>query len=639
VEHRQTYEKEELSDHMRDHLRRPWRVLRQLGVVLLLFAVQRWIFFGAYREQFPVLNGSSLFWAVLQGLRFDAMTVVVANALWIVLELLPFPWRSRKAWTTGMRFLFLAVNIVLLLICCIDLAYFGFNGKRLTADILGQTGAGLRELPSMLLNYWWTALIFLLALFVLLRSTRHRNDALAPRPFRDLLVALPFLGLLVLVARGGWQYQGLSPAHANDHVGPAWASLVTNSAFTFGYSLSEPPLHQRYALEASTLDRLAPLRYSLPGPLNAARPNVVVLIVESMGREYLGSLNNGKGYFPFVDSLAARSLVFANGFANAERSNKSICAILGGIPSFTDDAFMNTAFAGNTVEGLGTRMKEIGYATAFFHGGLNGEYKFDSFTRACGFDRYYGKDEFGDETYFDGHWGVYDEEFLQWSADRLKELPQPFCAAAFTLSSHDPFVIPERYHGVFPSGGQDIHESLGYTDMAIRRFFEKASREPWFANTIFVITGDHTYLYNEHPKWYRNPAGRFAVPIVVYAPDGRLAGRDEHTAQHLDIVPTVLDLVGYSGEINTFGQSLMRQDRPAHAVIQLGGQYSLIEDDRILLFDGERPTALYDHRTDTLCAKDLRMSEPERTAHMTQVLKAQIERHAQVMLGNGLVAK
>ena len=192
---------------------------------------------------------------------------------------------------------------------------------------------------------------------------------------------------------------------------------------------------------------------------------------------------------------------------------------------------MNTAYAGNAVEGLGTRMKEIGYSTAFFHGGINGEYKFDSFTKACGFDRYYGKDEFGDDTYYDGHWGIYDEEFLQWTADRINELHPPFCSAVFTLSSHDPFVIPDRYKGKFPVGGSDIHESLGYTDISLRRFFAKASKETWFANTVFVITGDHTFQYNAHPARYTDPAGRFAVPIIFYAPDGRFAGTDDRVGR------------------------------------------------------------------------------------------------------------
>ena len=624
---------------MRAHLQAPLVLLTRLGMVLLLLTLLRWIFFWVYRSSFPELDPGQFFWITLQGLRFDAMTIVVANALWIVLSLVPLPWSEKKAWQRTLAVLFVVANAALLVVCCLDLPYYGFNGKRLTSDVLGQTGAGFRELPGMLLRYWWATVIFLVLLVVVIRAARKSFKQQSFGFAARLGIFLVTGGLLFLVGRGGWQYQGLSPAHAADHSDPAWAPLVTNSAFTLGYSLTEPPLRQRTWFTEEELDRLMPLRYEIRSDSVKPKPNVILLIVESMGREYLGSLNSNAGYFPFMDSLCAHSLVLTNAYANAERSNKSMCSILAGIPSFTDDAFMNTAYAGNAVEGLGTRMKEMGYSTAFFHGGINGEYKFDSFTKACGFDRYHGKDEFGDDQHYDDHWGIYDEEFLQWSAERLEELPQPFCSAVFTLSSHDPFVIPERYHGKFPTGGQEIHESLGYTDMSLRRFFDKVRTQPWFANSVFVITGDHTFQYNEHPPWYTNPAGRFSVPIIFYAPDGRFTGRDERVAQHLDIVPSILDVVGYQGSVNTFGQSTFQRDRPNRAMIHLGGQYRLIEDDRLLLFDGEQAIGLYDYLGDTLCEQDLRASEAGRTRQMTDEMKAAIQRHAAALLRNSMAAR
>jgi phosphoglycerol transferase MdoB-like AlkP superfamily enzyme len=325
--------------------------------------------------------------------------------------------------------------------------------------------------------------------------------------------------------------------------------------------------------------------------------------------------------------------VLTHAYANAERSNKSICAILGGIPSFTDDAFMNTVYAGNRVDGLGTRMKEMGYSTAFLHGGINGEYKFDSFTKACGFDAYYGKDEFGDERYYDGHWGVYDEEFLQYSAERIGHMPQPFCAAVFTLSSHDPFKVPKQYKDRFPKGTSEIHESLGYVDMSLRRFFERASHEPWYANTLFVITGDHTFQYNVHPARFSNPAGRFAIPIMFFAGDGSFQGRDARVAQHLDIMPSILDAVGYEGEISSFGQSLFHRDRTDRAIQFIGGQYRLIQEDRLLLFDGETGQGLYAFEQDSLCAHDLSMQEQERLQRLTHDLGAIIQRHGELLTG------
>lgn len=608
-------------------------------MVLAVLTVLRWVFFLANRSAFPELLPIDALRVSLQGLRFDAMTIVLANALLIVLHLVPFPWRDRPGYQRALFALFLMVNALVLLLCCIDLPFYGFNGKRITRDVIGHAGTGWRELPGFLVRYWWATLTFIAGIAALAVGWKRLPvpDAEERRTWvKDGTIGAVSLGVFFLVGRGGWQYQGLSPAHAADHVPVALAPLVTNSAFTFGYSLSEPAFTPRMYVSAEALDTLMPLRYELHRDSADLQRNVVLLVVESLGREYLSAISGEAAYMPFLDSLCGRSLVLTNAFANAERSNKSMCAILAGIPSFTDDAFMNTAFAENRVEGLGTRMKELGYNTAFFHGGLNGEYKFDSFSKACGFDRYFGMDEFADKRCYDGHWGIYDEEFLQFVSNRLGQLPQPFCAVEFTLSSHDPFPVPERYHGRFPKGTQEIHESLGYADMALRRFFTAASKEPWFANTLFVITGDHTYQYNVHPPWYRNPAGRFAVPILFFAPDGSFSGRDDRIAQHLDLLPSILDLSGYQGTVSTFGQSVFKRDRTDRAAIHLGGQYRLIQNDRLLLFDGSNAQGLYDYRNDTMCAHDRSALEPRTVERLTMDMEAIIQRHGEALVRNSL---
>lgn len=616
-------------------------LLLRIGIVLALFTVLRWVFFAAHHHAFAGAELTDLLQAALQGLRFDAMTVVIANAPLILLHLLPLPWRATRWYDRMLFVLFIAVNGFLLLLCCIDLPLFGFLGKRLTLDVFNQAAAGLRELPISMLRYWWATVAFIVGMGLLVIGWRRAPSPVSqsfPALGWQVAVMIPALGFFLLAGRGGWQYQGLSPAHAHDHVPVALAPLVTNSAFTFGYSLAVPRFVERRYMSDAELDRLCPLPYVLERDSTDRKRNVVILMVESMGREYLSAISGETAYMPFLDSLCGQALVLTNAFANSEGSPKGNCAVLAGIPSFTEEAFMHTPYAGNRVEGLGTRLKELGYTTSYMHGGLNGEFKFDSFSKSCGFDTYHGKDEFGDDRFYDGHWGVYDEEFLQYAAERMSAMPEPFATCIFTLTTHDPFPIPPRYKGRFPKGTQEIHESLGYADLAIRRFFERASREPWYANTLFVITADHTFKYNDHPAWYMNPAGRFAVPILLYTPDGALLGQDTAVAQQLDILPSVLDLVGYEGSIHAFGRSVFRDDRPGRAIIQLGGLYKLIEGERMLLFDGTRNKGLFAYKTDTLFAHDLSLNEPEAAATMELQLKACIQRHSDALVNNRLAA-
>ncbi len=611
-------------------------LVARLVLLLVLLSGLRVLFFFVFHAHFPPLPGAQGWHVALQGLRFDLATVVLWNAPFILLHLLPLAWRGTRAAQRLLFTWYMVVNGILLLLCCIDLVYFGFNNKRIGRDLLGQLGPGTRNLPSFLLDYGWVAAVFAAVMFLLWKGYRRMPKVLAmPRPrWKEGLIAFAGIGCCALLGRGGWQYQGLAPANAADYVDVVYAPLVTNSAFTFIYSLTQPELNEHRYFSDQELDRRMPLRYEIHPDPTDRQNNVVLIIVESLGREYLASLSGEHRYMPFLDSLVGRSLVFDNAFANAERSNKSICAILAGIPSFMDDAFMNTGYADNTLEGLGTRMKQNGYATSFFHGGLNGEYKFDSFSRAAGFDHFFGKDQYPDKAGFDGHWGIYDEEFLQFFASKLDGERQPFCAAVFTLSSHDPFPIPAKWKGHFPKGEQEIHESLGYADMALRRFFAKAERSAWYRNTLFVITGDHTYGYNVHPPWFTNPAGRFAVPILFFRPDGSLSGRNHDLAQHLDIMPSILDLTGFDGAINTFGRSLFKQDRMPYATQYLNGQYQLLQQDRLLFFNGEKATGLYAFRSDTLFRHDLSMAEAGLADSLRLKMQAVIQRYDQVVIHN-----
>ena len=131
--------------------------------------------------------------------------------------------------------LFAIVNSIVLMLIVIDLPFYGFNGKRMTRDVLGQTAAGWRELPTMMVNYWWATLLFVAAMILIVRTAnRHARKEIPATPLLPRLgIFIVLTAVLFFIGRGGWQYQGLSPAHAADHVGPGWAPVVTNSAFTF----------------------------------------------------------------------------------------------------------------------------------------------------------------------------------------------------------------------------------------------------------------------------------------------------------------------------------------------------------------------------------------------------------------------
>ena len=185
------------------------------------------------------------------------------------------------------------------------------------------------------------------------------------------------------------------------------------------------------------------------------KKNVVVIIVESCGREYIGAYNKGldngryKGYTPFLDSLISKSLTFEYSFCNGRKSIDGMPSVLSSIPMFVEPYFLSP-YSNNEVGGLADCLNSKGYKTMFFHGAERGSMGFMSFARASKFDHYYGREDFnadkrtnGDKEY-DGWWGISDEPFLQYMNMILSDTKEPFLAAVFTLSSHHPFRVPAR---------------------------------------------------------------------------------------------------------------------------------------------------------------------------------------------------
>jgi phosphoglycerol transferase MdoB-like AlkP superfamily enzyme len=284
------------------------------------------------------------------------------------------------------------------------------------------------------------------------------------------------------------------------------------------------------------------------------KPNIVLIIVESLGREFLG-YSNGSTLTPFLDDLSGRSLNFDYCYANGTRSKEMISSIFCGIPSWLEDDYISSMYAGNKLENAFAKFAKCGYSTGFFHGGENGTMDFQSFLAATGPKTYYGRDQYPDQADYDGAWGIYDEPYLQYFASCLDTMRKPFFTSVFTLSSHEPYSIPEKYKGRFSDTGLPIYKTIQYTDLALRNFFAYAQKQPWFDNTIFVITGDHTSS-GKHDYFY-STSGHYEVPLLIYG--GPVTRRflledrvekpldpapETKTVAQTDIVPTLLALSG-----------------------------------------------------------------------------------------------
>jgi phosphoglycerol transferase MdoB-like AlkP superfamily enzyme len=328
------------------------------------------------------------------------------------------------------------------------------------------------------------------------------------------------------------------------------------------------------------------------------KPNVVVFIMESYGREYIGALNknvkipNYKSHAPFLDSLSQHSMIYTNAYANGRQSIHGMSSVLAGIPSFKD-AFTSSPYPKQKIESLVSTLKSEGYNTSFFHGAANGSMGFLGFANILGVDNYYGRTEYNDDSQFDGFWGIWDEPFLQFMKKTLDKKKTPFFASVFTVSSHEPYIIPEKYKNKFHEGGVPIHKCAEYTDYSLKQFFNKVKKEVWFNNTIFVFVADHCnqIYYDEFQK----PINRYAVPIIIYKPNSNLVGVNNDLAQQIDIYPTILDLIGYKKPFRSWGRSLFDAKTSTPFVVNSTGTiYQFSRGNYICTFDGSNAIGFYD---------------------------------------------
>jgi phosphoglycerol transferase MdoB-like AlkP superfamily enzyme len=369
----------------------------------------------------------------------------------------------------------------------------------------------------------------------------------------------------------------------------------------------------------------------------------VLIIMESFSREFSAYLTDSTGYMPFLDSLMQQSLFFPHAFANGKKTIEALPAILASLPTLMETPFVSSPYSANTINSLPGQLRRHGYHSSFFHGGINGTMGFDDFTRLAGIERYYGRNEFGNDKYYDGYWGIFDDRFFQYFAGKLDTFAQPFFSCFFSLSSHHPYTIPEKYIDKFPEGRMPIHRSIAYADYSLMKFFESIREKSWYENTLFVITADHT-AQSFHP-YFQNRVGDYAVPILYYHPGNPgLKGIDYRLTQHIDIMPSILDYIDSETSFIAFGSSVFSEQKTAFVVNYLNQLYQFMEDQWILFHDGEKGTGLFNFKTDSLLQRNLldyRDIEPEHIplANLEKRLKSIIQQYNSRMVNNDLRIK
>jgi phosphoglycerol transferase MdoB-like AlkP superfamily enzyme len=575
---------------------------------------------------------------------------------YIIMFGVPFQFKYNKLYQKIGAFVFIVPNAVGFLGNCVDFEFFKFTSRRMTGEIFNIIGIGddfMVLLPQFLKDFWYILIIwllFIIGLIVFFNKTRvvaieNKSNGKKIRHYiLETSLFFVYVFLVVIGTRGGIQLKPISIINAGRFTNSKNVALVLNTPFSIIKTINKTKLedYRFYSSDKEIEKVYSPIHFQKKtGEFNTT--NVVIIIMEGFSEEYIGSVNKNldkgryKGYTPFLDSLIKVSLYFNNAYSNGKRSIDAIPAITSSIPNLMNNPYISSIYAGDNIYSIPKLLREKGYKSYFFHGGTDGTMGFDSYCKMAGFDKYYGRKEYNNDKDFDGKWGIFDEEFLQYCATNLNNSRQPFFAEIFTLSSHHPYKVPDRYNSKFHGGPLPIHRSIEYADYSLSRFFATASNMPWFKNTLFIITADHTSEAS-YP-FYQSNLGIFSVPVLYYKSDTILRGVNYEITQHIDIMPSLMDYLNYDKPYIAFGKSVFDSSAAYFAINYLNNTYQLIEEGYTLQFDGKQDVSLYNITNDSLLTKNLLGTGLKIEKHLSDRIKAIIQSYNSRLINNKMIIK
>ena len=580
----------------------------RLFLAYVFYGIAR-IFFTIYN--FELLGSPGLFEFLrlyYHGLIFDTAGIFYVNMIFILFSILPLSINTWNIFQKFQFFIYFLFNLTAYATNFIDFIYFKYILTRSTLasfESIQHESNKVILLFSFIMSYWHVFFLFIVlsVIWVYLYRLWNLKNKKPQNPFAyyGLSIVCFFVITILMVGaiRGGDFKKSTRPINmvdANRHVNSSiQAGIVLNTPFCIIRTINKKSVKKvEYLSDEEVIQLVKPIKQY--DRKVHEKPNVVLIIIESYGREYSGAFNpetkikDYKSYTPFVDSLAQHSLIFTNAYANGYKSIHGMSSILSGIPSFKD-AFTSTPYANQKIESLVSVLENLGYHTSFFHGAENGSMGFLGYSNILGIDKYFGRNEYNNDTDFDGYWGIWDEPFLQFMKEKLDEEKEPFFSTVFTISSHEPYIIPEKYKETFPEGDIIMHKCVRYTDYALRRFFDEAKKEHWYNNTLFVLVADHANLIY-YPE-YRKALNINTIPILFYHPDGRYNGINNLLAQQIDIYPTIVNMIGFNKPFRSWGRSLI-SDQEEPFVVRYSGYYYYFYDKYVCCFDGEKLIGFYE---------------------------------------------
>jgi phosphoglycerol transferase MdoB-like AlkP superfamily enzyme len=315
--------------------------------------------------------------------------------------------------------------------------------------------------------------------------------------------------------------------------------------------------------------------------LKKQKTNVVLIIMESFTAKVIGSLGGRSGVTPNINQLSNEGILFTNFFANADRSDKGLVAILSGYPAQPTTSIIIYANKSHSLPRIPVSLKSVGYQTAFYYGGDINFANMRSYLVDSRFDKIVSMDSFPKSTY-NSKWGAHDHVVFQKLYKDLCKSKQPFFSAYFTLSSHEPFEVPCKYM-IGKDDDSRFMNSIHYTDSCVGDFVAKCKTQPWWNNTLIILVADHG-----HPLPGRTPnhaSLKFRIPMLWLGGALKHPGVVSKYATQMDIASTLLHQMGLPSEKYSFSKDIFNAKQAGFGFFVFNNGFGFQKDSTGVVYD------------------------------------------------------